>query len=149
MSLIIKLKHSFFAFIYLLSLLSCTPIAHFNPQAYQNAVNLKVQSLYVMDQANQAYTQHQPEVQQLRLDLEKAYEYAKGIPNNELTTQQWAIMKNENRHLLGGFLKRWQQKNILSITFIQSIKPLIAEGFDSIIGLESGKINPETLKKSF
>jgi hypothetical protein len=85
-------------------------------------------------------------VDTLKIKLEKAYEYAKGRPKNDIVTKQWEIMKNPNRNLLGGFLVRWKKKGVLSKTFIAEAKKNIALGFDQIIGLESGKIKPKDSK---
>ena len=78
----------------------------------------------------------------MKIDLKKAYEYAKGRPHNEESTQQWLIMGDPARNLLGGFFKRWEEKSMLSTSFIDGAKKNVADGFDQIIGLESGKIKP-------
>jgi DNA transposition AAA+ family ATPase len=55
-------------------------------------------------------------------------------------------MKDPDKNLLGGFLKRWKEKDKLSAVFVDEAKRLISTGFDQIIGLESGKIKPKGSK---
>jgi hypothetical protein len=62
-------------------------IAPYRPEAYEKATSLKVDALNLMDKATEPYAQHQAAADTLRLNLEKAYEDAKGIPQNELATQ--------------------------------------------------------------
>ena len=93
-----------------------------------------------MDKATEPYANHEKEVEQLQTKIEKAYEYVNGQPENELSAKQWEILKNPERNLLGGFLKRWKEKSTLSNAFIKEAKGLVADAFDTISGLESGKI---------
>jgi hypothetical protein len=123
-------------------LTACASITPFSQRAYEQAVSLKVESLALMDKATAPYNQHQQQADTLKLNLEKAFEYAKGLPKNEETTRQWLIIKDPGRNLLGGFLKRWEEKSTLSRAFIEESKKLIADGFDAIIELESGKRKP-------
>jgi len=127
--------------------LTCAPsIALYSEAAYQQATSLKVESLSLMDVAIEEYADHQAEVEDLGTKLEKAYEYAKGRPKNEISARQWRILIDPNRHLLGGFLNRWEQEAKLSKTFIEEAKGLVADAFDTIIGLETGKIKGDELK---
>ncbi len=136
----------YFALIIALSFLGCATIAPFSETAYQQATSLKVESLALMGKATEPYAQHKAEVEALRLKIDKAYEYAKGLPKNEITTRQWEILKNPDRHLLGGFLERWRQESTLSLAYVEDKKIQAAAAFDTISGLESGKIKPSQLK---
>ena len=140
-------SHFFLLLIFAASLTSCATIAKFDQQAYNNAVNTKVSALALMDKATTPYEQNKTEIENVRFALNRGYEYARGIPQNDITTQQWEIMKNPERNLLGGFLKRWQEKQTLKTAFVNAAKPIINDAFDTIIGLESGKINPADVKK--
>ncbi len=72
-------------------------------------------------------------------DLSKAYEYAKGRPNNEESTRQWALMRDPEENLLAGFLKRWEEQGSMPQPFVAEAKDIISDAFDTIIELESGK----------
>lgn len=129
--------------IFIASLQACAPsISLFSETAYQQAVELKILSLQMMDHASEPFENHRDDIRVLRHELLKAYEFAKGRPENEFTTEQWEIMMDPERHMIGGFLSRWEQSGTLTETFIAEAKGTIAEGFDTIIGLESGKIRP-------
>jgi hypothetical protein len=92
-----------------------------------------------MDKATESFTLHKSEIENLKLDMEKAYEYAKAESKNEITTKQWEIVKDPNGNSLGGFLKKWEDEGSLSPVFITGAKKVISGHFDSIIRLEEGK----------
>lgn len=97
-----------------------------------------------MDQAELPYSQTKSKVEAFQLRLEKAYEFAAGRPKNEHSTEQWKRMNNPDGFLIAGFFKRWNIESTLSPSFIREAKEIISAAFDSIIGLESGKIGGET-----
>jgi hypothetical protein len=130
-------------------MVGCAPsIALYSPAAYERAVDLKVETLDLMDRAAQPFSEHQSEVQTLRLDIEKAREYARGLPKNEITAQQWDILMDPQEQLLGAFLDRWQSGTPLGATFIAEKKLQIGRAFDTIIGLESHKLKPAALRQN-
>ena len=126
--------------------LACSSISEFNQYAYQQAVDLKVESLDLISNADQPFEDYAGDVYSLKIGLSKAIEFAKGRPDNEISTKQWEILIDENRNLLGGFLKRWEEEDTLSPMFIDEAKKLISDAFDTIIGLESGKIKPSEIQ---
>ena len=119
---------------------SCTPlISQFDATAYRDATSLKVDSLLVMSEATTQYKLHEKEVVKLKIKLAKAYEYAKGIPHNEISAQMWERILDPNKFLLGGFLERWKEKGSLSEAFVKDEKKQVSEVFDKIICLEANK----------
>lgn len=114
-------------------------IAAYSQTAYEQATSIKAESLVLMNKATQPYSQHAQEVEALMLNVDKAYEYAKGRPKNEISTEQWAKMRDPNNNLLGGFVKRWKEQGQLSPVFVKEAEAQIAKAFDQIIELESGK----------
>ena len=134
------------ALVFSLTIWSCSSISVFSPEAYKQAVELKVESLELMAFATSPYEDNEESVTYLKTELRKAYEFALGRPNNELSTEQWKILINEEGNLLGGFLKRWEAEGTLSEMFVTEMQTLISDAFDTIIGLESGKIDPSELK---
>jgi len=127
-------------------IISCSTISVFSPEAYKQAVDLKVESLEVMSFATMPYTDYEEDVDFLSTELSKAYEFSKGRPDNEISTRQWEILTNPDGNLLGGFLKRWEEDETLSQMFVTEMQMLVADAFDTIIGLESGKIDPSEIK---
>ena len=134
------------ALIISLTIWSCSSISVFSPEAYKQAVDLKVESLELMSFATSPYDDNEESVTYLKTELRRAYEFALGRPNNELSTEQWKILINEEGNLLGGFLKRWEAEGTLSEMFVTEMQTLVSDAFDTIIGLESGKIDPSELK---
>ena len=118
----------------------CTPlIARFDPVAFQQVTSLRVESLMLMDKAIESYAQHEREINALMLKVEQAYEYAFNKPKNTLTANQWKVLKNQDRNLLGGFMKQWKEKDRLGAVYIEEAKRIIANAFDTIIDLEKVK----------
>ena len=122
---------------------ACATIAPFSQTAYEQATTLKAEALILMEKASEQYSLHKNEAEKVRLDMDTAYEFAKGRPKNELSTQQWAIVRDPERNSLGGFLKRWEKEGVLNQTFVSEAKKLIADQLDQISGLESGKAKPQ------
>lgn len=120
----------------------CSPIANYSPVAYEQAVTLKVETLEIMSLATGEYSQHTNIVSDLKRNLKIAYEFSKGRPGNEISTKQWEILLDQEKNLLGGFLKRWKENGNLSEMFINEMQRVVSSAFDTIIGLEGGKIKP-------
>lgn len=129
---------------------ACAPsVSLYDHYAYTQATGLKVDALDLMDKAVDSASVYRAEIESLRLKVEKMVEYEQGRPNNDLSAEMWRTLKSPDRKLLGGFLLRWREKGRLSRAFITEAKALIAEAFDLIIGLESGKIPAKDAKDQF
>ena len=123
---------------------ACTPvISPFSARAYEQAVDLKVDALRTIELAEEPFDRHRSRAEALQVRLAKAAEYAKGRPRNEVSARQWDIMIDPDGHMIGGFLKRWEEQDSLSWAFIREATFQIEAGFDAIIGLESGKTGNE------
>lgn len=143
MTTIIK---TLFASAWLGLLASCATISSFDQQAYENATSLKVDARNVMANASQSYSSQQTKVKELRTNLEKAYEYDLGRPLNEITVKQWDLLLDPAGSLLGGFLSEWKESGTLLPGYVRSKQTQIGRGFDTIIGLESGKLKPSDVE---
>lgn len=126
----------------LLWLGSCKTISVFDQYAYVQATALKVDAMNLMDKATGTYASQQAGIEAVTTQIEKAYEYEKHRPKNAITVKMWDLLKNPDRHLFGGFLKRWKQQATLNAAFINEAKIQIAQAFDMIAELESEKIKP-------
>lgn len=133
------LTQKFFLIALITVIAGCSTIDVFNQRAYEQAVNIKVEAVSLMDNASESFGNYEEQVNRLKVEAEKAYEYAKGRPQNEESTKQWAIMVDPGENMLFGFLKRWKEEDKLGRAFIDASKKLISDGFDAIIELESGK----------
>ena len=131
------------------SLTACGPtISEFSVRAYEQATSLKVESLALMEKATEPYADHASAAEDLRTKLRKAREFAEGRPNNEISAQQWHILIDPERDLLGGFLRDWEAQSSFSEAFVTEKKEQIAQAFDTIIELESGKRAPDEVQAS-
>ena len=123
-------------------LAGCTLIARYDRAAYEHSTSAKVDTLALMGKATGNYNEHEKEVEALVLELDKAYEYDRGRQVNKITVAQWDILRDPDRNLVGGFLKMWKAKGTLPVTFVAEKKRQVADAFDQIIQLESGKPRP-------
>ena len=112
---------------------ACATIAPYNQTEYESATSLKVESLAMMARMSSPYADHRVEAEALQMQLDKAYEYAKGLPHNEISAQQWAILRNPDGHMVGGMLRRWQAEGQLSQTFVSEMIGQVSKGFDELI----------------
>lgn len=137
-----NLKSAALALLWLSFASACSTISTFDQVAYEHVTSAKVDALTLMDKATGDYNAHQQEIAAVDLELKKAYEYDKGRPLNEVTLKQWEILLSPERDLFGGFLRDWQRKGQFKPVALSERKKQVAEGFDQIIGLESGKLKP-------
>lgn len=117
-----------------------TVISPYSHTAYLQATSLKARSLRLMDRASSSATESSRDLESIRTDLDAAHEYARGRPKNGFSTAQWERLLDSNGHLLGGFFTRWEMEGPLGATFIVEAKRLVSDAFDTISGLESGKV---------
>jgi hypothetical protein len=122
----------------------CSTISRFDQYAYSQATSIKVDALGIMDSATGNYGLHQPVVEKVMTQIDKIYEYEKNRPKNTVSEKMWALIKDTNGHLYGGFVRRWQREGTLDQVFIDESKRLIGASFDQISQLESGKIKTAT-----
>ncbi len=123
-------------------LAACNTISTYDQAAYEHATSAKVDALAVMDKATGSYSEHQGKIEALNLTLQKAYEYDKGRPLNQITIALWDKLLNPSGDLLGGFLREWKEDGPMLPKYVANKKDQVAQAFDIIIGLESGKIKP-------
>jgi hypothetical protein len=123
-----------------LFLAACSPlIGSYSPTAYENATSLKAETLALMDKADEPFANHRVEVEQHMIELQKAYEFVRGVPSNSISAMQWEILIKRDGDLFGKFVKRWEERSTLSKVLIEEFKKLVADAFDEIICLEANK----------
>jgi hypothetical protein len=125
----------------LFSTISCDALrtAAFDQYSYQQAIEIKVESARLMDKAITSYSENREAVEDLWLELDKIIAYEENKPYNDITLEMWKILSDEERNLLGGFLKRWQEEGTLSAGFVQEAKGQVMEAIDLIIQYEAKK----------
>ena len=130
----------------LLWLSSCATISVFDQYAYAQTTALKVDALNLMDKATATYASQEEAIKAVTTQIEKAYEYEAHRPKNAITLKMWQILKNPERNLFGGFVKRWKSESTLNAAFVTEARIQVAEAFDMIVELESQKIKPSNEK---
>jgi len=128
-----------------IAVIGCATISQFDQYAYVQTTSLKVDALQIMDLAVDDFSDHADEVTELKANLQKIYEYEKNRPKNEITLKMWEKLLNEDGHLIGGFLVKWETEGKQSQVFITEAKKIIGPAFDQIAQLESKKIKPSEL----
>lgn len=122
---------------------ACAPlIAEYNAEAYKNATTLKAETLAMMDKAREPYGRHRKDVDTLTTKINAAYEYSAGFASNQLSAQQWNILRNPDGNLYGSFVRLWQARGTLGAGYRSEKKIDIAEAFDYLICLEANKREP-------
>jgi len=128
-------------FIVTLSTFSCSKfMATFDQAAYSQVTALKVDALALMDKSSEDYTLHITDVKAFQLELDKAIEYDKLRPNNDLTNKEWAVLIDPSQGLLGDFLAKWSKDGKLGAAYIADKKKQIGDSIDQIAGLEIKKL---------
>ena len=115
-------------------------IALYNQKSYEYAVDLKVETLALIDKSTEPYTNHAQQVEALMIKIDKAYEYTKNIPKNSETAGQWEKISKRDGVLAGKYFKEWKKRGTVSSSLIPDLKKDIASAFDDVIALESAKI---------
>jgi hypothetical protein len=122
------------------ALAACDPlISPFQEQAYENATTLKAQSLALIAKSGEPYSSHREAVEKLLVDVDAAYEYADGLPKNEVVSKQWDILRNPDGNLLGGITRRWRSSGTLRPFFREEVAIQVGDAFDTIICVEINK----------
>lgn len=123
-----------------LLLAGCAPIiSEYSLDAYKNATSLKAETLAMVDKSGEKYAAHRDDVDALTVKISAAYEFAAGIPNNDLSATQWQIVRNPDGNLWGGFVRVWSSQGTVSPAFRLGIRKNISDAFDQIICLEVNK----------
>lgn len=120
-----------------LSLSACTPFAGaYSEQAYLNATSLKARSLALVAVSDQPYSSHRDDVAEVLTDIDAAYEYARGLPRNEIVTEQWRLIRDPGAGLVGSFATEWRRRGQFSPAFRDDYAGEIAIAFDTLICVE-------------
>ncbi len=138
------------AILFSLAFAGCASISDYDQTAYKNAVDLKVDTLTVMSRANQPYSSQKDSLDALGVQMDKAYEYDAGRPVNQKTLQMWDILLKSDAAIPENgiwpkFVERWRADGRLSGAYLQDKKENVADAFDKIIALESGKLKPSDI----
>lgn len=137
--------HKIALFIFInLAFTNCMTTALFDQHSFDQTISAKVETLGLMDSATEKYDLHSIAVKEHLQELQKVYEYDKRRSNNEITTQMWEVILDENRNSVAGFLNRWKQNGTLNKAFIEEAEIQVGEAFDLLLDFENAKNKTET-----
>ncbi|WP_291152205.1 hypothetical protein [Flavobacterium sp. UBA7680] len=111
----------------------------FDQYSYEKTIELKVETINLMNKSTTSYSENKQEIDKLFLDIEKLVEYEKNKPDNEITFQLWKTLNDKEKNLVAGFFKHWETKGIISKSFLEESKIQIREAFDLLIQYEIKK----------
>ncbi|MEJ8572175.1 hypothetical protein [Microbaculum marinum] len=118
---------------------ACAIAPEYSAVAYKNATDLKVESLELISESTDSYSQHSLQAKDLTENLDKAYEYANGLPHNEVTAEMWWKIKSPDQPLVGGYLALWRTRGKVTPALADEYQTQVAEAFDYLICLEANK----------
>ncbi len=120
---------------------SCTTTktALYDQYSYQKTTEIKVTSLQLISNATTTYSLHKMDADKLLLEIDKQIEYEKNKPDNEITYAMWQLVRDDEKNVLGGFIKRWSEKGSFSPIFVDEAKKQVSSAFDVLIQYEVKK----------
>ena len=135
-------------------------ITTYDPYSYTQLSTVKVEVLNVMSKATEEYSKHESEVEAVKLEVQKAYEYDTHKPKNEVMTAMWkflynALLSDELEGIAGhqhkkGFFNKWKAEGKESQAFVdEASSKIIGPMFDLIMELESKKLTKSTAESIF
>ncbi|MFD1614231.1 hypothetical protein [Gelatiniphilus marinus] len=129
------LKKTFIAFM-AVTLVSCTSLYdHFT---YTETIKTKLDAISLIDKSDTPYSGSEVQITALKNQMEKMVIYEKGKAKNQLTTKMWELISSD-KHLMGSYLKLWEEKGALNPAFKEEAKPQIEEAFNLMIYYEEKK----------
>jgi hypothetical protein len=130
------LKNTCIILITTLTVMSCASLYdHFT---YTETIETKLATLSLMKKSDSPFTENEDEVIELKNQLEKMEIYEKGKKKNEITGKMWELLSSDE-HLVGSYLKLWEEKETLSPVFVEEAIPQIEEAYDLMLLFETKK----------
>jgi len=119
----------------------CQSISTYDEHAYALQTSCLADILKLLDVADTPYENNADQIKAVTLNVERAYEYDRGRPLNQIQVAQWKIIRDPGQGSFAGFLAHWKSKGQLSEVYITEKKKQIAIQFDAMTSLEAGKLH--------
>ena len=123
----------------LLLLFGCGTVAQFDTAAFQNAVQLKFETLALIDKSGNKFAAHKTEVDALTAKYESAFDAASKTPANQAVAQAWQVIRGAQSGSAGEYFHTWRQRGTLRPVIRAEKKAQIGRHFDYVICLETAK----------
>ncbi|GAB5472445.1 MAG: hypothetical protein Mars2KO_05440 [Maribacter sp.] len=130
------IKNSCIVLFLALTVLGCASLYdHFT---YTETIETKLSTLSLMDKSDEPFSDYADEITDLRNQLKKMEIYEKGKNKNEITSRMWELLGSEE-HLVGSYLKLWEEQGNLSPAFTEEAIPQIEKAYDLMLLFETKK----------
>lgn len=116
----------------------CAPlISSYDAVSYKNLTDLKAEMMVFLDKvdSSQPYVQYRKGFEDLRLEIEKVYEYEKGKGLNEDTV----VQVEELRTIFLDLMRSYRQQNTVSQFYLEEKIIQLKDALDTMIKTESAK----------
>lgn len=112
-------------------------IANYDPITYKSLTDLKAEIVLFLEKVDpvKPYTEYAPQFEDLKLKLEKVYEYEKGKKKNDDTIAQIT----EVRTMLHDLVALYKEQNKLNAFYLDEKKKQLATALDIVITTENSK----------
>jgi len=115
---------------------SCVSL--YDHYTYTETIETKLATLSLMEKSDRPFSEHEEAVTELKNQLKKMEIYEKGKMKNEITGKMWELLGSDE-HLVGSYLKLWEEKGSLNTEFSKQAIPQIEEAFDLMLLFETKK----------
>jgi hypothetical protein len=113
-----------------------------------------------MSKATEEYSAHKQQVEDIEMQIQKAYEYDVHKPKNEVMAKMWkflyeSLLSDEMEGVTGhqhkkGFFNKWKDEKKENEVFVdEASSKIIAPMFDLLLELESKKLTKSTAESTF
>ena len=120
-------------------LVGCGTVATFDTVAFQNAVQLKFETLALIDKSGDKFAARQSEVAALTAKYDSAFDAASKNENNQAVAQAWQVIRGAQSGSAGEYFLTWKQRGALRPVIRAEKKAQIGRHFDYLICLETAK----------
>ena len=131
------LKRSFIAIMATVTIWSCSS-SLYDHFTFTETIKTKVEALSLIDKSDTPFSDSETQITALKNQMAKMLAYEKAKDKNELTRKMWELISNDD-HLMGSYLKLWEEKGSLNSVFKDEAKPQIEKAFDLMIFYEEKK----------
>jgi hypothetical protein len=116
-----------------------TTTAPFDPAMQQNAEQLKVQTLALIDKSGNRFTASQNEVTALVARYDSAASAAASVEKNEAVVAAWGVIRGPQSGSAVEYFNTWKQRGAMRPAIRAEKKAQIGRHFDYLICLEAAK----------
>ncbi|MFN3658400.1 MAG: hypothetical protein ACK4UO_14200 [Pseudolabrys sp.] len=123
----------------LFTLLGCVVTPQFDQAVRDGAIQLKADTLALVDKSGSRYATQQAAVDALLARYAKAADDASKIENNKLVIGAWQVIRGESSGSAGEFFAMWKRNGTIRPAFRTEKRAQLARHFDYLVCLEDLK----------